>query len=343
MPVSIVVGGQYGSEGKGKVSLHLARRPDVRFAVRVGGPNSGHTAFDRMGEPEVLRQLPTASLIDGPIAVLPAGCYIDVSVLLGEIKRVELPTERLIIDPHAVVVTATAQEEEHAKGLGAAIGSTETGTGAALLSRVARNGKAIFASAVPELEDWVRPTHDVLIEALERRERVLIEGTQGAGLSVYHSDEYPFVTSRDTTASATLSEAGLSPLDVDEVVLVLRAFPIRVAGNSGPMEAETSWSEITKRGGHDHDIQELTSVTGRVRRVATFSARVPRRAIQLNRPTSIVLNHLDYVDHQVCLARSRTHATQAFVRQVEASLGREVDLCGYGRNVLEPRTGGKRG
>ena len=80
MPVSIVIGGQFGSEGKGKVALEIVRRSHGRnpVAVRVGGPNSGHTAYDRSGSRWVLRQLPAACVDRNVDVVLPAGSYIDV-------------------------------------------------------------------------------------------------------------------------------------------------------------------------------------------------------------------------------------------------------------------------
>src|SRR5437879_5729014 len=101
MPVTVVVGGQYGSEGKGKVSLALAQAKGAAAAIRVGGTNSGHTAVVD-GRVSVLRQLPTAALLPDVLCVLPAGSFIDSAVILAEVKRTELPTRRLVIDPLAM-------------------------------------------------------------------------------------------------------------------------------------------------------------------------------------------------------------------------------------------------
>ena len=82
--------------------------------------------------------------------------------------------------------------------------------------------------------------------------RVVIEGTQGFGLSVLHGGYYPKATSRDTTAAGFLAEAGLSPLDVDDVTLVVRAHPIRVAGEFGTVRQAgrtTTWPEIARAAG----------------------------------------------------------------------------------------------
>ena len=121
MPVSIVVGGQYGSEGKGKVTHWLARKRQARYAIRVGGPNSGHTVVDK-GRRTVLRALPTPTLIDGVIGVVPAGAYLDVDVLLREVEKTGLTKDRLLIHPWAVVIDDSMKEYERQAGLVERIG-----------------------------------------------------------------------------------------------------------------------------------------------------------------------------------------------------------------------------
>src|SRR5207249_2305427 len=133
-------------------------------------------------------------------------------------------------------------------------------------------------------------------ELLDEEARVIIEGTQGFGLSVLHSPHYPSTTSRDTSAAAAASEAGVSPRDVDEVVLVLRSYPIRVAGNSGPLANEVDWDTVAADGGAEQELREYTSVTGLERRVGRFDPGIVRQAIRVNDPSLIVLNHVDYID-----------------------------------------------
>jgi adenylosuccinate synthase len=192
----------------------------------------------------------------------------------------------------------------------------------------------VFAYETATLRPWVKAAGPVMADRLRRGERVVVEGTQGFGLSVLHSHTYPFVTSRDTTASAALSEAGLSPLDVTEVALVLRAFPIRVGGHSGPLPSETSWADIRAAGCHDHDLTELTSVTRKPRRVGRFDPSIVREAIDANSPTVVVMNHVDHVDHESCMSGDTTGRTRAFVRRAEAALGRSIDLVGTGPGIL---------
>src|SRR5262245_48181090 len=128
MPVTVVVGGQFGSEGKGKVALQWARERSAKAVVRVGGPNSGHTAIDSAGRTTVLRQLPTAALLPDVFCVLGPGSYVDPRLVVEETERLGLPTERIAIDPHAVLVTDEDRLAETTGMLGRRIGSTCSGT-----------------------------------------------------------------------------------------------------------------------------------------------------------------------------------------------------------------------
>jgi adenylosuccinate synthase len=333
MPVSVVVGGQYGSEGKGKVAKYFAEKLGASIAVRVGGPNSGHTAIDASGKAHIFRHLPTAALLPDITLVLPAGSYIVPEIVLREIAAVNLEKSRLVIDPHAMIVTSEDIASEKRGHLNDLIGSTGSGTGAAVMRRISRHHSVTLAKDDARLREFVKPASPLLRQALSDNQRVIIEGTQGFGLSVLHSPHYPFATSRDTTGAAFVAEAGLSPLDVDDVILVIRAFPIRVGGNSGPLENETDWSHISSISGSEYELIEYTSVTNKVRRVGLFDSQVVEQAIRANKPTRIVLNHLDYVDAMCARMRSLTHATEAFVRKVESSIAHKLRFVG-----IDPQT-----
>ncbi|TSA19013.1 MAG: hypothetical protein D4R74_00310 [Betaproteobacteria bacterium] len=337
MPVTVVVGGQFGSEGKGKVAYEIARRTKAAAAVRVGGPNSGHTVVGPDGNKVIFRQLPTAALLPNVICVLPAGSYIDKEVLFRELRMTGLDSSRLLIDPNAVVVSDLERGEEQARLLGQKIGSTLTGTGAAVSRRVNRLGDICLAQHDPQLDSFVQPAVPAMRSILERRKRIIIEGTQGFGLSVLHSPYYPYTTSRDTTAASFVSEAGLSPVDVDDIVLVIRAFPIRVGGNSGPLPKEISWSILTEESGSKVDLTEFTSVTKRERRVARFDPEVVRQAIACNNPTTIVLNHVDYVDASCGTGMVLTKRAAKFIKDVEQAIGSRVTQVGIGPDSLIDR------
>jgi adenylosuccinate synthase len=318
MPASVVVGGQFGSEGKGKVALEIARRASEPVtAVRVGGSNSGHAR-----------------------TVLPAGSYIDVDLLLQEAEVLGLGPDRLVIDQRAKVITDRHRGWENNAGLTGSIGSTASGTGAAVIANVARRSPAFAvasprAGEVPELREFIGRADAVLAERLGRRERVIVEGTQGFGLSL-NFGEWPFVTSRDTTAAAFAAEAAVPVTEIDDVTLVLRCHPIRVGGQSGPLPGETDWRTIAQACGADRDISERTTVTNRLRRVASFDPAIVREAVAANGPTRIALNHLDYVDWAV-RDGSLTERAIEFVSNLEWAIGRRIDWLGTDERMLVDR------
>jgi adenylosuccinate synthase len=328
MPVTVVVGGQFGSEGKGKVAHFFAKEMNAHVVVRCGGPNSGHTVIDNQGNARIFQQLPTASILQNIMLAICAGSYIDLNILLREIKETKLNSDRLVIDPEAVIITEKLKKIEQEGGLVSKIGSTGSGTGAAVAARINRTDSLFFAKDIIELKPYIKNVSDVLRKILSSGGRIIIEGTQGFGLSPYHSRLYPYVTSRDTTAAAFLAETGLSPLDVDDVVLTIRAFPIRVRGNSGPLDKEIDWVTISKEGDYPVPIIEKSSVTRQVRRVARFSPDIVRKAIVVNKPTKIVLNHLDYISSKY--SQTRTNQIMAFIDNVEMSIGHQINFLGFG-------------
>ena len=341
MPVSVVVGGQFGSEGKGKVALEIVRRdPTVAAAVRVGGTNSGHTGVGAEGKTHALRQLPAAAIDRSIQVILPPGSYIDLHILRTELNQLALGPQSIAISPMARVITDEHKQWERTSGLGPAIGSTQSGTGAAVMATTARGAPSfplsIQADEVPELHPYLADTTSVMRTLLDARRRVVIEGTQGFGLSLLQGGYWPKATSRDTTAAGFLAEAGLSPRDVDDVTMVIRCHPIRVAGDSGPLTGETTWERIAAEAGSSADLREFTTVTRKVRRVGHFDPELVRRAIRVNQPSRIVLNHLDYVDPDVRNKPLTTKARQ-FVEMVEAGIGRQIDWLGTGPATITSR------
>ena len=338
MPISVVVGGQFGSEGKGKVALHIARDKQASYVVRVGGTNSGHTGVCASRGTVALRQLPASVLAPGTVAVLPPGAIIDPEILLREVEMLGLEASRVAISPFASVIGQADKDQESQSGIIGSIGSTGSGSGAALMRRMSRPGNLRLAKDVDALEPFTRRDTTVLMrDALNQNSWIVIEGSQGFGLSLLHGGFFPHATSRDTTASTFVGEAGLSPLDVKEVVLVLRTYPIRVAGNSGPLHGETTWEAIAKQAKLPADYQEITTATRKVRRVGTFDAALVRKAISVNAPTSVVLNHFDYVDPDIRDNRVSVKGL-SFLKDVEDGIGRRVDLLGTGPDILLPRS-----
>lgn len=324
MSVTVVVGGQYGSEGKGKIVSYLAatERAEVDV-VRGGGPNAGHTADGQLGR-MVLRQLPSGAPTPGCGLFLAAGMQLEAGLLLAEIAAAPGAAERLMIDRNAAIIDPRDSETERELSLGDRLSSTLTGTGAAQARRLMRDPNFRRAADLPDLARWVGNVSQALNERVEAGARVIVEGAQGFGLSLLHAEHYPYTTSRDTTAAAFLSEAGLAPTLVDEVVLVLRTFPIRVGGPSGPMKHETTWERISRDSAYPGTLEEFTTVTGRLRRVAEFDWELASRAVTANRPTALAMHGADYLefsDRGVTSWDQLGRRSRAFVAELEDRLG----------------------
>ena len=342
MPVSIVIGGQFGSEGKGKTALELVRRSKEEVVtMRVGGPDTEHISYDAAGNQHTFRQLP-ASCIDKTIdIVFPAGSYIDVAILLEEIRSLSLDPERVSVSPHAHVITSRHREWEHAAGIVGTLGSAGSGVGAAVMASMARGAsnfsvRSVFAADEPKLARFVRDVGTRLRQHLESGNRVVIEGSQGFGLSILEGGHWPHATARCTTAAGALAEAGLSPVDVDDITMVIRSYPAREAGDTGPLVGETTWKAIDEQAGHRHVPREVTISNGLVRRVGRFDADLVKRAVAVNRPTRLVLNHLDYVGSERDLNHPKGRLRK-FIQTIERDIGRKVDWLGFSGSSIVDR------
>lgn len=332
MAATIVVGGQYGSEGKGKVVALLASRVDAPWLVRCGGPNSGHTVTIK-GNDVILRQVPSCMDPQNATFCLAAGCVIDESVLLAELSLLNIDREQIVVDPRCVIVTEQDREAEQNELQG--IASTCSGTGAALVRRMSRKSTVRLArdSDVLQARCRIETVAPLLHRVLDHAGNVIIEGTQGFALSLLHGPDYPFVTSRDTTAAGFAMEIGLSPRLIDNIVMVIRTFPIRVGGTSGPFANEISWEEIRRNSGAPVVRPEYTSVTKRLRRVANFDIDLVKLAAQYNRPTGLAVLGLDRIDYSNTSIKDLGQLTpkaQRFLREIEQATGLPVEIAGTG-------------
>jgi adenylosuccinate synthase len=337
MPVTIVVGGQYGSEGKGKVVALRASQVAAPWLVRCGGPNSGHTVTIA-GEDVILRQVPCCSEPDRATFCISAGCVIDEAILLRELDLLGIGRDRIIVDPRAVIVTDFDREEER-RELGG-IGSTCSGTGSAQIRRISRrsdvrlSGDSVAIKARCRIETVALLLHKVI----DGGGHIIVEGTQGFALSLLHGTVYPFVTSRDTTAAGFAMEVGLSPRLVDEIVMVIRTYPIRVGGPSGPFDKETTWDDVAFRSGAPEVFPEYTSVTKRLRRVALFDLEGVKLACEYNRPTSLAVMGLDRIDFRNQGATNYgllTEQAKHFMGELETSTRVPISIAGTGFGTFD--------
>lgn len=332
MSVIVVVGAQYGGEGKGKIVSYLSVRDDAGYVVRCGGPNSGHTVYYD-GQVFRLRLLPAGFVNSRARLLLAAGSIINLKILEEEIRLSGIDRSRVGIDYNSAIITNADAQSELELGLRNKIGSTLSGTGIAVANRALRNGAIKLARDVLEAKAYLTDVAAEINAAIDEGETCIIEGTQGFGLSLYHAECYPYATSRDTTASAFLSEVGVSPMKVSSIIMAVRTFPIRVEGNSGPLKNEISWEKLRQLSGYPYDIREFTTVTGRLRRVALFDLDLVKRAALINRPTELALHGADYVDFAnkgVTIFEALTASTKKVVDYIERELDVPISLVGTG-------------
>ncbi|ADM28488.1 Adenylosuccinate synthetase [Ignisphaera aggregans DSM 17230] len=282
MPLNIVVGGFFGDEGKGKIASYLALVDRPSIAVRTGSVNAGHTVIYN-GRVYRLRLIPSFFVNPSTKLFIAAGALIRLDILFREVEETG-SRGRIFIDFNAGVIEDRHIEMERSDPfLSKDVGSTLQGVGYAMADRVLRRLR--LAKDFDVLRDMLIDVVEEVNKAVDMGETVYIEGVQGTFLSLYHGT-YPYVTSRDTTASAFLSEVGIGPKKVDHVIVVFKSYVTRVGG--GPLENELSFEEAEKLG-----LVEVATVTGRRRRVAQFNFNLARRAVILNSATQIAITRLD--------------------------------------------------
>jgi adenylosuccinate synthase len=332
----VVVGSQWGDEGKGKLVDVLAKDADwiARFQ---GGANAGHTV--RVGEDEfILHQIPSGVLYEGKRCVVGNGMVLDpvtfFEELDGLIARGYDVEDRIVVSSRTQLVLTTHklldQAEEESRGA-SKIGTTGRGIGAAYTDKVARVGIRVGDLATParlrelvdaaveraerhfralgydaeldvgEMLDGLQSRAErltamsgdvgaILKSALDRGERVLLEGAQGTMLDVDHGT-YPFVTSSNTTAGAATVGVGLGPTAIDAVLGVVKAYTTRVG--AGPFPTELPEDEAA----HLRELgAEYGATTGRPRRTGWFDAAVVRYAGRLNGLSALAVSKLDVLD-----------------------------------------------
>lgn len=350
--IHVVVGGQYGSEGKGHVTAWLAKtKPRIHAVVRVAGPNAGHSAYDDQGRKWALRQVPIAAVTNPRVnLMIAAGSEVDPDVLLDEITRLEaggiLVKNRLFVDHSATVIT---QEHRHREAeMVGRIGSTGKGIGAARSDRIMRTavtwGEWTASGAIYEELKGLGSNVTAFLATIvcSPMDDILIEGTQGYGLGL-HGQYYPQCTSSDCRAIDFLAMAGLSPWTVGSSIrvwVVYRTFPIRVAGNSGPMYKETSWEALSEFSG-GYIQPEKTTVTQKVRRVGEWDSFLAREALVANGGPSTnvtpVLLFLDYLFPEIADTKDPRQwdpKVWEYLSTLEGQLGSTIPYVGTGPNSI---------
>lgn len=327
MPCSVVVCGFFGDTGKGKVISYLALKDKLDVTARAGvGPNAGHTVVVE-GKKYGLSMLPSAFMNKKCRLLIGPGVLINPDTLFREMKQTETE-DRVGIDPQCAIIEARHIEADKVGRLASDIKTTGTGTGPCNAERALRKVK--LARDTTTLKKYLTDVPLEVNRAMDEGKNVLVEGTQGTFLSLYHGT-YPYCTSKDVTASAACSDVGVGPTRVNDVIIVFKAFTTRVG--AGPLASEITIEEAKKRGWIEYG-----TVTGRPRRAAPFNTELAKRAVMLNSATQAALTKLDVLYPECQGAKSFSRLSKegkAFVEDIEAQIGIPVTLIGTGPDALE--------
>ena len=301
--IDIVAGGQFGDEGKGQICAHLVtdqmgRGEPYGFAVRVGGSNAEHRFETPDGKRHTGRVLPVAGWVDPNIKmVLGAGHMIKLSSLFSELAELEgiygPQTKRIFIDEQAGIIDP--DHVEKGKTAAAFRGSTHQGNGQAVAHKVARDGAFKTAKDYPELNDYLFNTVGLMEGWMQEGQTGLLEGSQGALLSLNHG-YYPFCTSKDVTPAALLAEAGIPTDQVRHTWAVYRIILMRVPGNSGPSDGqELGWEDLEAAIATTiPEKAKRQTDSGDVERIFLWSWKEFKKSVALIGPTHMALTFCDW-------------------------------------------------
>ncbi|MCB9229316.1 MAG: adenylosuccinate synthase [Deltaproteobacteria bacterium] len=325
--ITILIGAQWGDEGKGKWIDYLGQDHDI-IARFQGGNNAGHTLYVD-GEKVVLHQIPSGIFHPGKIAALLSGVVINPAELCKEIQmiaeKVQLNPENFLISEKSHVITPyhIRADQLSESSLNRPIGTTKRGIGPAYTDRSQRSGLLMSEFCNPESrKQWIqaRRTESPLfrqsweedqnlwkefessatmlapficpVEARIRRQlsegtRLLLEGAQGTLLDLSHGT-YPYVTSSHTIASGATTSLGIDPRRVQRIIGIAKAYVTRVGEGPFPTELHDEDGRLLSRQGN-----EFGATTNRPRRCGWLDTVAMRYAAEVNGFDEIFMNKLD--------------------------------------------------
>ena len=311
----VVIGAQWGDEGKGKIVDYLAE--DAKYVVRyAGGPNAGHTIVVD-GKQFALHQVPSGILYPNKKVFLGAGMVIDPEALFNELQMLKDNginwEDRVFISDRAHIILPGYRQMDKDRDASRKrpIGTTGRGIGIAYSEKAHRDGLRLadldWPEKMAEFEgenlEYLNKYKDKLIEMRVdltakmfeyRAENILFEGAQGAMLDI-DSGTYPYVSSGASCSAGAATGCGIGPKDLDKILGVFKAYQTRV-GN-GPMptefnnESEGELCEYVRKTGREYGV-----TTGRARRCGYLDLVALRYACITNSIDSLVLTHLDIYD-----------------------------------------------
>ena len=325
----VVIGAQWGDEGKGKIVDFLSSQANtiVRFS---GGANAGHTIVHE-GTTYKLHLVPSGIIYPGTTVVLGSGMVVDPEALFGELEELETLgvswQGRVLISDraHLVLPSHRAEDVERDRARRNPIGTTGRGIGIAYAHKALRDGIRISDMDWEEqlaehgnedrrlISRYREQLNDMAVDIAaymhtgttrDAESRVLLEGAQGALLDI-DLGTYPYVSSGSSSAAGAASGSGLGPRELDHVLGVFKAYSTRVGNGPFPSELDPEYEGDLET--HIREIgREYGVTTGRARRVGYLDLVALRYACQTNGIDSLALTHLDVLDSvdeiRVCIA-----------------------------------------
>lgn len=325
---AVIIGGQFGSEGKGLAAAWLSlESADQRIDIATtnAGAQAGHTTKFHDGTGFVCFHLPTTGVMrrgTGVLSYVNAGSIIDPDALDAEMKACNMDVSEVFIHPRAAIITDRNRlAERDPKSSTAKTASTQKGVGHAIADKIMR--RAELAGDCKALHNYQVHAIDLNDQLMQGRS-IIVEVPQGTDLSINNGGFYPYTTSRDCWVASGLNDAGIHPSFLGQVAMVVRTFPIRVGnlfnemqeqiGTSGPFYADST--ELDWEKDFPGIEPERTTVTKRVRRIASWSDQQYAHGLRLNRPTIVFVNFLNYLqDGNAFLAHMNA------MQEVEDELG----------------------
>jgi adenylosuccinate synthase len=334
--VTMIVDLQYGSTGKGAIAAYIGvnEQPDVVISANM--PNAGHTAYDSWGAKFVHKVLPSAIFHNPTIVGIGPGAVFDPNRLLQEVtfarSKGHLKQTGIMIHENAIPLQDIDRMSEEG-GPMSKVASTAQGSAAAMIRKIHRDpGAPTIIRDVAEVCE-ILSYHEIMvipnrtwITLMSEAEHILAEGAQGYSLGI-NQRFYPYCTSRDCTPARFMSDMALPWIYLNRVIGSCRTFPIRV-GNTGKGtsgghyddQCELSWDDIGVE-------PEKTTVTGRVRRVFSWSDEQFKEALRETRPTEVFINFMNYM-----LGSDRPEFLMRVGKMARAH-GARVNYLGYGPKI----------
>jgi adenylosuccinate synthase len=328
MSCTIIVGGFFGDEGKGKIVAHIAYKDKPVIISRGGvGPNAGHTV--QVGDREYgVRMVPSGFVYKQAKLCIGSGVLVDPRILKQEVEMLGVKG-RIFVDKRCGIITEDhIVRDKGSAHLSKKIGSTGSGCGPANSDRVMRISPQ--AKDVPELAEYLLDVPKAIDDELKKGKTVLLEGTQGFGISLYYGT-YPFVTSKDTSASQIAADNGVGPTKIDDVIVVFKAYPTRVG--EGPFSTEMTAEKSDSMG-----IQEFGTVTHRKRRIGGWDGDMARYSAMINGCTQAAITGIDRVD-KTCFGVTEfgklSKKAKEFLKMAEHDIGSPISLISTGPEMTQ--------